>query len=65
MTLPMLAGAERVVFLVVGEGKADAVARAFSGEPGPETPASLLRSERGSTIAFLDRAAAASLDNSG
>jgi 6-phosphogluconolactonase len=65
MTLPMLAGAERVVFLVVGEGKADAVARAFSGEPSPETPASLLRSEHGATIAFLDRAAAASLDNSG
>ena len=64
MTLPVLSGAEKVVFLVVGGGKADAVARAFSGDPGPETPASLLRSERGETIALLDRPAAAILDNS-
>ena len=65
MTLPMLSGAARVVFLVLGESKADAVARAFSEEPGPATPASLLRSKRGETIALLDRAAAARLDNSG
>jgi 6-phosphogluconolactonase len=65
MTLPVLSGAARVVFLVVGEGKAEAVARAFSGEPGAATPASLLRSERGETIVLLDRAAAARLDNNG
>jgi 6-phosphogluconolactonase len=65
MTLPMLSGAARVVFLVVGEGKADAVARAFSGEPDPATPASLLRSEHGETIVLLDSAAAARLDNRG
>jgi 6-phosphogluconolactonase len=65
MTLPVLSGAEQVVFLVVGESKADAVARAFAGGPDPESPASLLRSQRGETIALLDRAAAARLDNSG
>jgi 6-phosphogluconolactonase len=65
MTLPVLSRAELVLFLVVGEGKADAVERAFSGEPDPATPASLLRSERGETIALLDRAAAAKLDNGG
>ena len=65
MTLPVLSGAAQVVFLVVGEGKAEAAARAFSGEPDPATPASLLRSERGETIVLLDRAAAARLDNSG
>jgi 6-phosphogluconolactonase len=65
MTLSMLSGAEQVVFLVVGETKADAVVRAFAGEPDPATPASLLRSERGETIALLDRPAAASLDNAG
>ena len=65
MTLPMLSRAARVVFLVVGESKAEAVARAFSGEPGPATPASLLRSERGETIVLLDRDAAARLDNNG
>jgi 6-phosphogluconolactonase len=64
MTLPVLSGAAQVVFLVVGDGKAEAAARAFSGEPGPATPASLLRSERGETIALLDRTAAARLDNS-
>jgi 6-phosphogluconolactonase len=65
MTLPMLSGAEQVVFLVVGEAKMDAVARSFAGEPDPQTPASLLRSDRGETIVLLDRAAAARLDNVG
>ena len=65
MTLPVLSAADEVVFLVVGEGKADAVARAFSGPPDPATPASLLRSTKGKTIALLDRAAAARLDNTG
>jgi 6-phosphogluconolactonase len=65
MTLPVLSGAHEVVFLVLGEAKADAVARAFSGEPGPATPASLLRSSSGETIVLLDRAAAVKLDNGG
>ena len=63
LTLPMLSGAERVVFLVVGADKAEAVMRAFAGLPSPGTPASLLRSADGETIALLDRAAAANLDN--
>ena len=65
MTLPVLSAADEVIFLVVGEGKADAVARAFFGPPDPATPASLLRSTRGKTIALLDREAAARLDNTG
>jgi 6-phosphogluconolactonase len=65
MTLPVLSGARQVVFLVLGESKADAVARAFAGEPSPATPASLLRSRAGETIVLLDRAAAAKLDNVG
>jgi len=65
MTLPVLSGARQVVFLVLGAEKAEAVARAFAGEPGPATPASLLRSQEGETIALLDRAAAAKLDNVG
>jgi len=63
MTLPMLSGASRVVFLVVGAEKAEAVARAFASPPDPATPASLLRSANGETIVLLDRAAAANLDN--
>jgi 6-phosphogluconolactonase len=63
MTLPMLSGAAQVVYLVLGDQKADAVSRAFGGEPDPATPASLLRSRDGETIALLDRAAAVKLDN--
>jgi 6-phosphogluconolactonase len=61
MTLPVLRAAETVLFLAVGESKADAVRRAFAEPPGPETPASLVRSEQGRTLALLDRAAAARL----
>ncbi len=50
---------------MVGAEKAEAVARAFAGPPDPATPASLLRSADGETIALLDRAAAAKLDNVG
>jgi 6-phosphogluconolactonase/glucosamine-6-phosphate isomerase/deaminase len=57
MTLPVLNAAARVVFLVVGEEKAEAVQRAFAGDPSPETPSSLVRG--GTTLAILDRAAAA------
>jgi len=63
MTLPMLSAADKVVFLVIGESKAEAVRKSFADEPSPETPASLLRSQNGETIALLDRAAAAELDN--
>jgi 6-phosphogluconolactonase len=63
MTLPMLSAADKVVFLVIGESKAEAVRKSFADEPSPETPASLLRSQNGETIVLLDRAAAAELDN--
>jgi 6-phosphogluconolactonase len=61
MTLPVLCGAAQVVFLAVGADKADAARHAFAEPPGPETPASLVRSANGVTYAFLDRAAAAEL----
>ena len=64
MTLPILSAANRVVYLVLGESKAEAARNAFAEEPSPETPASLLRSKDGETIVLLDRAAAAELDNS-
>jgi 6-phosphogluconolactonase len=63
MTLPMLSGAAKVVFLVLGESKAEAVRKTFAEEPSPATPASLLRSKDGETIVLLDRPAAAELDN--
>jgi 6-phosphogluconolactonase len=59
LTLPALAAAHVMVYLVTGEGKADAVGRTFAGEPSPDTPASLVRGAE--TVAILDRAAAAAL----
>jgi 6-phosphogluconolactonase len=61
MTLPRLCRTHELLFLVAGEGKADAVARTLAGEPSHETPGSLARSTEGTTRAVLDRAAAAKL----
>jgi 6-phosphogluconolactonase len=58
MTVPMLCSAQVVVFLVVGEDKAEAARRAFAEPPSPATPASLVRSRAGRTVAILDPAAA-------
>lgn len=61
LTLPALNDAEAVLFVVTGESKADAVARAFAGEATKATPGSLVRVENGNTVAVLDEAAAAKL----
>jgi 6-phosphogluconolactonase len=61
LTLPLLRAAHAVVFLVAGEAKADAAARAFAAEPTRSTPGSLVRAISGTTTAVLDRAAAAKL----
>jgi 6-phosphogluconolactonase len=61
MTVPVLCSAPEVVFIVTGEGKAEAVARAFAQPPGPATPASLIRSAGGRTRVVADDAAASRL----
>jgi 6-phosphogluconolactonase len=61
MTLPRLCRTRELLFVVAGEGKAKAVARALSGEPSHETPGSLARATEGKTRAMLDRAAASQL----
>jgi len=61
MTLPRLCATQELLFLVSGEDKADAVARAFAGEPSHGTPGSLARAAEGRTRAIVDRAAAARL----
>jgi 6-phosphogluconolactonase len=61
MTLPRLCNTRELLFLVAGEDKADAVARAFGGAPSHQTPGSLARSAEGTTRAILDRAAASKL----
>ena len=62
LTIPILSSAQLVLFLVSGEDKAAAVERAFGGVPSRDAPASLVRSERGQTVAVLDRAAASRLE---
>jgi 6-phosphogluconolactonase len=61
LTVPVLSAAPEVVFIVTGEEKADAVERAFARPPGPETPASLIRSTQGRTRLVSDAAAASRL----
>jgi 6-phosphogluconolactonase len=59
LTPPVFARVELLVYLVTGEEKAEAAARAFAGEPSEDTPASLIRGRR--TVALLDAAAASLL----
>ena len=58
LTLPVVNASARIVFLVTGEDKADAVRRAFSGPPDPQAPGSLVDGE---AVALLDPPAAARL----
>jgi 6-phosphogluconolactonase len=62
MTLPTLRSASRIVFLITGEGKADAVHAAFDGYVAPEVPASLIRLSQVPIEVYLDEAAAAKLE---
>jgi 6-phosphogluconolactonase len=55
LTLPVVNASRKIVFLVTGEDKADAVARAFTGRRDPTAPASLVEGE---VSVLLDEAAA-------
>jgi 6-phosphogluconolactonase len=61
MTMPQLQAAKRIVFIVEGASKAEAVARAFGGEITPEAPASLVLLAPIPVEVFLDGPAAAKL----
>jgi 6-phosphogluconolactonase len=58
MTLPTLLAARRIVVLVSGAGKAEAVDRGFRGEIDESVPASLLRRSNAPLEVYLDPAAA-------
>src|SRR4051812_44182958 len=64
MTMPVLCGARRIVFLVAGEDKAEAVERCFGeeAEPSRSAPGSLVRpGADGELIVLLDKPAASRL----
>lgn len=67
MTLPTLVRTRRIVFLAVGESKAEAIARAFGpdAEPDPSTPSSLLVPEAKAITVLVDDAAASQLHFTG
>ena len=61
MTLPTLLSARRLVFLVTGPDKAEAVRRVFRDEVSEDAPGSLLRRGEAPIDVYLDAAAAAQL----
>jgi 6-phosphogluconolactonase len=62
MTLPTIQSAARVVFLVIGESKADAVRASFGGPVTHDVPASLSRLAATPVEVYLDEAAAAKME---
>lgn len=67
LTFPALALAKRIVFLVTGASKADAVAAAFGpdAKPDPHVPASLLPPIADDVTVLLDREAASRVEGPG
>jgi 6-phosphogluconolactonase len=61
LTVPVINAARAVYFLVVGEGKAEALAQILEGDPDPrEYPASLIQPQS-EPVWMLDRSAASEL----
>ena len=67
LSLPAVGLADHAVLLVSGEGKADAVARAFGPEatPDPRVPSSLLPAHARELTVLMDAAAASKLPEGG
>jgi 6-phosphogluconolactonase len=67
LTLEALAKTRRMVFLIEGEGKAEAVAKAFGpdAEPDPHVPASMVAPLVKDLLVLLDPAAASQLPAQG
>jgi 6-phosphogluconolactonase len=62
LTAPVLNNANRIMFLVSGERKAQAVKNVLEGPPDPDKfPARIIQPEHGEVVWLLDRAAASLL----
>jgi len=61
LTRPVFDAAAKVVFVVAGAGKAEAVRRVLEEPPSEALPASLIRPESGELLWLLDAAAASRL----
>lgn len=61
LTLPVLDAAKEVVFLISGDDKSEAAARAFADAPSPDVPASLVSPGSERLTVLIDQAAAAQL----
>jgi 6-phosphogluconolactonase len=63
VTLPVINGAQRVIFLVSGDSKAEAVRNVLLGTGNPEQyPAKLVKPDRGEVVWLIDKAAASLLE---
>jgi 6-phosphogluconolactonase len=60
LTLPAINAARRVIFLVTGASKQEALRRAFGDEPDPVSPAAHVRPRAGELIVYADPAATGS-----
>ena len=59
LSFPVINAAKRVAFLIAGEDKAEAAARAFGGRKDPSAPASLVDPAGGELLVICDEGAAA------
>jgi 6-phosphogluconolactonase len=63
LTMPVINNSERVLFLVSGESKADAVKDVLQGPLDPESyPAQLVKPRTGEIVWLMDKAAAHRLE---
>ena len=65
LTLPVLDAAKEVVFLISGDDKSEAAARAFADAPSPDVPASLVSPGSERLTVLIDQAAGAQLGGGG
>jgi 6-phosphogluconolactonase len=61
LTLPVLEGAQRIVFLVAGAEKASILHTVLSEHSDPPLPAQMVKPRDGERLFFVDQAAAAKI----